>query len=152
LRPAVYYAEVKVNCPLEKAWKILLDYEAWNPTFIGAQVVPVQGPRRAEGELVLIEKSLSNTNGEPLPAFYAQTIKMVPRSHIVWYVYPKEGEAFRNFVDFGLTEARSGVGFNIYYYAQTVTSGDLLIQQRKDSEAMMQTVALAFKKYCETCA
>src|SRR5262245_58205337 len=106
--PTVYYAESLVNCTLRKAWKIMLDYQSWNPTFAEAEVIPVRGEPSTEGELVLIRKSLTDVKGEPLPQFYAETVKVVPDRRIVWYVYPKEGDAFRNFVDFGLTEVAAG--------------------------------------------
>jgi hypothetical protein len=146
--PSVYYAQSVVRCPLTKAWETLLDYEAWNPTFVGAHVVPVRGEPRTEGELVLIRKSLTDVKGEPLE-FYAETVKVSPQRHIVWYVYPKEGQAFRNFVEFGLAEAFSGVQFDIRYYAQNRLPAQLLIQERNATAAILRDSALAFKRYCE---
>jgi hypothetical protein len=147
--PSVYYAESVVNCGIEKAWKVMLDYQAWNPSFVGAEVTSVSGQARAEGEIVMIKKQLIGANGEPLPVFYAETVKVVPHRHIVWYVYKKQGDSFRNFVDFGLSEAPSGVRFNVYYYAQNQISAELLIENRRQSEVSLQNLATAFKRYCE---
>jgi hypothetical protein len=136
---------------LEKAWKILLDYEAWNPTFAGAQVVSIRGRWRTEGELVLIKKSLAGIDGQSLPEFYAHTIKIVPRRHIVWHVYPKEGEDFQNFVDFGLLAEGSGVRFTINYYALSAeVEEDRLAEENRAREVTLRSVASAFKTYCET--
>jgi hypothetical protein len=150
LTPSVYYGESLVRCKIDYAWKVMLDYQAWNPTFVGAEVMPVRGDYRTEGELVLIKKSLSDVHGEPLPQFYAETIKVVPRRNIVWFVYPVEGDDFRNFVDFGLLEGPAGVTFRIDYYAQNRLSGDLLLKERTQSQATLQHTADAFKEYCET--
>jgi hypothetical protein len=150
LTPSVYYAESEVECTLAKAWEILLDYPAWNPTFAGAQVSTVKGAPRTEGEVVLIRKPLLDVKGEPIPEFYAETVKLAPQRHIVWYVYPKAGEDFRNFVDFGLAETAHGVRFNIYYYEQNLLSGELLEKQRRDYAAALQHTANTFKAYCES--
>jgi hypothetical protein len=150
LEPTVYYAETTIDCSLDKAWMSLLRYESWNPTFANAEVVRVAGDHRSEGELVQIRKMRKDVKGDPLPEFFALTVKVVPRAHIVWYVYPKEGSAFRNFVDFGISEAPSGVKFNIRYYAQDALSGELLQKQRTDYEAGMHRLAAAFKQYCES--
>jgi hypothetical protein len=148
--PSVYYSEILIDCPIDKAWKFMLDYEAWNPTFVGAEVVPVKGKARTEGELVLIRKSLKDIKGEPLPEFYAETVKVVPHRHIVWYVYPKGTGDFRNFVDFGLSEEPSGVKFSVYYYAQNRIAPELLSKEREATQKIHGELAAAFKKYCET--
>jgi hypothetical protein len=146
--PSVYYAEGTVSCSLQNAWRLLLDYEAWNPSFIGAQVSLVAGKKGSEGEIVLIKKSIVDANGEPWPQFYAETVKLVREQHIVWYLYPKEGDAFRNFVDFGLSEVGSGVRFNIYYYSQTQVAGEALAQQRTEMKAALGDLVTAFQNHC----
>jgi hypothetical protein len=154
--PSIYFAESVVRCSLEAAWKVLVDYEAWNPTFAGAQVQPVKGERRKPGELVLIKKNL-DYHGEPLAPFYAETVVAIAPRRIIWYVYPAQGHSFRNFVDFGLSEVDAGVRFNINYYAQSARYGELtpqqqqaLEQERAQSARDMQHLADAFKQYCET--
>jgi hypothetical protein len=147
---SVYYAESVVNCSLEKAWTVLINYRAWNPTFADAEVALVHGQRSTEGEVVLIKKSLKDAAGEPSPEFYAETVKVVNQRRIVWYVYPRKGQAFRNFVDFGLTAASSGVKFNIQYYAQEQLPQELLIKNRKEYQAGLDHLAIAFKSYCES--
>jgi hypothetical protein len=133
---------------LDKAWKIMLDYKAWNPDFANSRVTLVSGQAGGEDEVVLIQPL--DANGVPIMEFYAATVKVVPRRHIVWYVYPKEGTAFRNFVDFGLSETSSGVTFNIAYYAQSPLSGEALLAERQNSEASLGNLATAFKQYCES--
>ena len=145
--PSVYYAETLVNCALDVAWKLMLDYQAWNPDFATAQIERLRGEASAEGELNLIK--MVGDNGEVLAEFYSETVKVVSRRHIVWYVYPKEGSAFRNFVDFWLENAESRVRFSIYYYAQNPVTLDTLAQQRQEMEAGLQNLAAAFKAYCE---
>jgi hypothetical protein len=154
--PSIYFAESWVQCPLDFAWEVLLDYEAWNPTFVGAQVQPVKGERRKVGEIVLIKKQLTYANGEPLPEFYAETVAVIAPRRIIWYVHPAAGHSFRNFVDFGLSEVDRGVRFNINYYAQSARYGELTEQQRQalqqerlQSVQSLQHTADAFKQYCE---
>jgi hypothetical protein len=146
---SVYHAECVVECNLATAWEKLLDYVSWNPTFAGAKVVPISGEYRKEGEVVLIKKSISTVSGEPLSAFYAETVKVVPSRRIVWYVYPIEGELFRNFVDFSLAETPTGIKFAISYYEQTHLTEDLLSLQRTELPKIARRVTLAFKQYCE---
>lgn len=154
--PSIYFAESVVRCSLDYAWKALVSYEKWNPTFIGAQVQPVKGEWRKPGELILIKKQLETSSGEPLPQFYAETVVAIEPRRIIWYVYPVEGHQFRNFVDFGLSEGASGVRFSINYYAQSPRYGELTQQQealeKERAQGMqgMQDLADAFKKYCET--
>jgi hypothetical protein len=148
--PSVYYANSLVNCPLPKVWELLLDYEAWNPSFADALVTRVAGEPRTEGEIVLIKKSVLDAIGQPIPEFYAETVKLIVPRRIVWYVYPREGDSFRNFVDFGLTEVATGVRFNIDYYAQNPLVGELLSKERVHSETGLHDLALAFKRYCES--
>lgn len=148
--PSVYYVESFVSCSLRKAWELMLDYRAWNPSFADAEVTRVSGEPNTVGEIVLIKKSLLDVTGEPLPEFYAETVKLVPFNHIVWYVYPKAGDSFRNFVDFGLAESPGGVKFYIDYYAQNPLSGELLAKERQQSESGLRDLTLAFKNHCES--
>lgn len=147
--PTVYYAEAEVECSLEQAWAVLIDYQSWNPTFAsGATVRHVSGIAGAEGEVVEISKTLLDVTGEQLPVFFALTVKVVPHSHLCWYVYPKSQGEFRNFVDFGLRQTPGGVRFNIYYYEQNRLSGALLAKQRVEYQAMVDSTARAFKSFC----
>lgn len=154
---SVYYLEIDVKCDLRRAWNLMLDYEAWNPSFVGAKVTLVRGQRQTPGELVLIVKSASalKESGAPLPEFYsdiefyAETVKMDPPSRLVWYLYQKGGDTFRNFVDFSLAEESGGVRFVIHYYAQDRLPEAALIRHRADTEAALQGIAAAFKNYCE---
>jgi hypothetical protein len=146
---SVYYVHGALNSTIEKAWTRMLNYEAWNPSFAGAHVTLIRGQRRCEGELILIKKAIIDSAGQPWPEFYAETVKLVPSQHIVWYIYPKEGDAFRNFVDFGLAEDSSGLSFNIHYYAQSRVAGDALLQQRKEMEIALGELVAAFKAHCE---
>jgi hypothetical protein len=149
--PSVFYAEILIDCSVEKAWQAMLDYEAWNPTFAGgSKVTPVSGEPRSEGEVVYIEKTMKGFDGQPLPGFYAKTVKVVPHRHMVWYVHPKDCDDFRNFVDFWLDERPEGVKFSIYYYSQNRMSSETLLEQRKFGEAVLQESVAAFKKYCES--
>lgn len=150
--PSVFYVECLIECSIEHAWPRLLDYEAWNPSFVGAQVEPVYGAPQSEGEVVLIKKTVPRADGKLSPEFYAETVKVVPSRRVVWYVHPKEGNAFRNFVDFSLTEVSNGVKFNVCYYAQHPLSGESLRIERIGGEAALHTYAQAFKKYCESSA
>lgn len=145
--PSVYYARSVIACPLDIAWQHLLSYETWNPAFRGAQVTRISGHPREEGELVLIQ-TLDQT-GAALPAFYARTVCLVPHRHVVWFVYPKLGSSFRNFLDFGLIELPSGLQFDVCYYTHDKLSADALIQQRREFQIGMDTIATAFKAYCE---
>lgn len=154
--PSIYFAESVVRCPLDYAWKVLVNYEKWNPTFVGAQVRPMKGEWRRPGELVLIRKREIGSD-DPAPDFYAETVVAIEPRRIIWYVYPVEGHEFRNFVDFGLSEVASGVRFSINYYAQSPRHGELAQGQQETLEKAraqgtqdMQHLAEAFKKYCET--
>jgi hypothetical protein len=147
---SVYHAESLVHCSLDHAWNVMQDYEAWNPSFVGATVRRVSGEPRSEGEVVLIRKLGTEVTGEESPDFHAVTVKWVPSSRLVWYVYPVTGRSFRNFVDFGLAEVPDGVRFTINYFAQDALSGELLDQQRKGYEEFLPVLARAFKAYCES--
>lgn len=145
---SVYYVEILVNCDLARAWEIMLDYKTWSPGYTEADITTVRGTPHTEGEIVLVSKPLL-MDGEPLPQFYTETVKVVPHQHLVGYAYPREGRLFRNFIDFGLSKVSSGVRFDIHYYEQNLLSGDALIKHRKEFEQSLQTVAAAFKSYCE---
>jgi hypothetical protein len=149
-RDSVYYAESNVRCSLEAAWKVLLDYQRWNPHFDGATITPVQGRADREGGLVLIQDKDPYIPGEPPPKFLALTVKVVPQRNVVWCVYPQSGAAFRNFVDFSLTQCAGGVQFSVRYYEQLAIADDLLAGHRQQSDEIYQRLALSFKNYCET--
>jgi hypothetical protein len=153
---SVYFAASFAKCKLNHAWAVLLDYERWNPTFVGAKVTPIKGTARSEGEVVLISKTPSDSKHESFPEFYCETVTVVPGRRIVWYVYAKDGhtyqdqnDPFRNFIDFGLTEESGGVRFNIYYYAQNRLSGNLLSSEREFMQPLLHEIATAFSAYCE---
>jgi len=155
LTPSVYFAEILVQCELEHAWRVLLDFEVWNPTFVGSRVTPVAGNARSEGERLLISKTYSDPKGERFPEYYADTVKVVPSRRIVWYCYAKEGSSyhdqrdpFRNFVDFGLTEEPAGVRFAICYYEQNRQSGEVLSRERAFMQSALDQVVAAFREYC----
>jgi hypothetical protein len=148
LRPSVFYAESAVRCRLQDAWRMMLDYKAWNPDFVHSETNSVRGEPGCEGELTLITQL--DGNRTPVAQFYAETVKLVPPYHIVWYVFPKEGDAFRNFVDFWLEETSSGVKFRIYYYAQNSVGVQALAQLRTDIETSLRNLVMAFKSYCES--
>jgi hypothetical protein len=145
--PSVYYAHAVVACTPDIAWQHALRYEDWNPGLRGALVTRVSGCAREEGELVLIQTR--DEFGAALPAFYARTVRVVPRHHVVWFVYPKEGSSFRNFLDFGLIELPGRVQFNVCYYTQDKLSGEALGRQRTAFQRDMNTIAAAFKDHCE---
>jgi len=146
-RPSVSYVEILVRCTLQDAWTMMLDYKAWNPDFARAETTLVRGEPGSEGELTLI--SMLGEDRSPVSQFYAETIKVVAPYHIVWYLFPKEGDSFRNFVDFWLEETHPGVKFRIYYYAQNRVS-EQRQQLRMDMEASLRNLTLAFKRYCES--
>ncbi len=148
-KASIYEAQSLVTCSLPDAWRSLLDYQSWNPSFADSEVVTVKGAPRTEGEVVLIKKKLLDVTGAPLPQFFAETVRLVPSRQVVWYVYPKDGDSFRNFVDFRLSETSEGVRFEIHYYAQDRLAEDLLRKQRREYQRFFDNLAFAFKKYCE---
>src|SRR5882672_7461797 len=97
---SAYFADRLVDCALEKAWIALLNYQAWNPHFAGVDITRIRGNPSSEGELVLIKDRIPYVKGEDPPEFYAETVRVIPHTSIVWCVYSKVGDAFRNFVDF----------------------------------------------------
>jgi hypothetical protein len=145
--PSVFYVETLVKAALQHAWCVVLDYQNWNPNFVGAQVSRTRGEPGAEGEVVRIQ--CLGADGKPLPEFHAETVRVVPRANIVWWVYREGKDGFRNFVDFGLQEQVSGVSFKISYYAQNLLSDAPLLQYRRESAASLERVAAAFKSHCE---
>jgi len=126
----------------------MLDYKAWNPDFARAETRTIRGDSGSEGELTLI--TLLDENRAPLSQFYAETAKVVAPHHIVWYVFPIEGESFRNFVDFWLEETSSGVKFRIFYYAQSSLLLQEVAQMRAGMETNLRNLTLEFKRYCES--
>jgi hypothetical protein len=149
---SVYFASADVRCPIATAWKILLDYRAWNPHFHGVDVTPIRGTPGTEGELVVIKDAVSYVEGEPPPEFYAETVKVQPPHRVVWCVFSKAGPAFRNFVDFGLTETNDGVKFNVGYYEQVQLTPDKLSAHRAASDEVYAKLVAAFRTYAESSA
>lgn len=147
--PCVSYAASEVACDIETAWEVLLDYPAWNPTFVGATVTHVDGPVGGEGETVRISKELKDPTGTKLPAFHAETVRIVPQRHLVWYVFGDDGDPFRNFVDFGLTPTESGCRWNAYYYAQYAVEPERLAEWAELQQRTLDETGEAFAKYCE---
>jgi hypothetical protein len=127
----------------------MIDYEAWNPSFAGSEIIPVEGNRDEEGGLILIRKSHRDKVGEPIPEFLCETVKIVPGKSIVWYVYPTSGNLFANFVDFSLAEVDGRVKFKIHYYAQDGIPRDGLSEMRSTSQQEFAHLADCFKDYCE---
>ncbi|BBE35278.1 hypothetical protein [Sphingosinicella microcystinivorans] len=155
-RPAVFQAESHIQTDMDTAWRKLLDYEAWNPTFAGATVTRVEGEPQAEGESVRITKTYHDPKSPPFPPFYADTVKLIPGRRVVWYCYPERGEeyhaqadAFRNFVDFSLSEDGVGVRFNINYFAQFRLTGAALSQELGVFQNGLHELASAFRDFCE---
>jgi len=155
--PSAYFAATVVKADRDYAWRALLSYERWNPSFVGAQVTRLRGSPGTEGELVLISKTVSEQQGEAFPPFYCETVRALPGHRIVWYVYAKERHSyrgyedpFRNFVDFGLMELPDGLHFTIAYYAQNRLAPDNLSQERGFMQPLLDDIATAFSKYCES--
>lgn len=146
---SVFHAEVVVAVSLDEAWEILLRYEVWNPEFVGATITSIAGERRCEGEIVLFKTKLPENAPEPFLEFFAETVKVIPRRRISWYVYPREGNAFRNFVDFALSPTADGVSFTICYYEQITRLDTPLPEHRRESELVYRQLAHTFKDYCE---
>ena len=144
---SMYYAASVINCDQQRAWDLLLDYRTWNPGLAAAQVEHIAGRRGEEGEIVAI-KAVS-ASGESLPEFCAETVSLVAPRHLVWYVYSRGGDSFRNFLHFSLSPSDADVQFHIYSYARDRLSGEALVLQRRASEAGTQLLATAFKDFCE---
>jgi hypothetical protein len=144
-----YAASDDIACDIATAWEILQDYQAWNPTFVGATVTPVSGPPGGEGEVVRISKRLVDPSGERIPDFYAETVKIVPERHLVWYVFGDEHATFRNFVDFGLDPTAAGCRWLASYYAQNAVEAARLEEWVGFQQETLEKTAAAFKEYCE---
>lgn len=143
-----YYASSLVHCPLEDAWRSMVNYPAWNPGFVGSRVTRVQGDPNVEDEIVLIE--LVDGRGDPLPPFYAQTLNVVPWRRMVWYAHDARGNAFRNFISFELVPEPHGIVFSIHWYALDRLTGPSLTEHRKATELGLQQLADAFKTFVST--
>jgi hypothetical protein len=151
--PTVYYARSQLRCSLAHAWDCMISYEAWNPSFADAEVIRVRGNPREEGGLVLIRKTIPGLDGQPMLPFYAETVKVERPRHFVWYLYPKDGDSLRNFVDFSLLEsAAGGVEFHIQYYAQNRLTVDWLRKERQAMVSALDDLTAALKKYAEATA
>lgn len=145
--PSIYYAETTVNCRLETAWELLLNYPAWNPGFVGAAIIRVCGEPHSEGEVV--EIIFVDDSGVPLAPRYARTIKVEPCRCIAWYCYPKLDDSFRIFLEFRVMVVTSGVRFSIQWYALDRLPTEALAEHRTATDATVQNLAVAFKAYCE---
>jgi hypothetical protein len=141
---SVSCAASEITCTLEHAWRMLPHYELWNPTFAKAEVRRVSGRSHTEGDLVLITKD------DGLPSFYSEIVRIIPGERIVWYAHPKEGTPFRKFIDFSLASIPSGVRFCICCYEELQLRGEALETYRKEFQASLHNVAIAFKTYCES--
>jgi hypothetical protein len=148
--PSAYYDSIDVHCPIERAWPILLDYQAWNPDFAGVEVTRVPGTPSGEGEIVLIKDRVPYIQGEPPPEFYAQTVTIREPSQVVWCVFSKEGPEFRNFIDLALTRTSGGVKFEVRYYEQVCIPSQKLAAHRSESKTVYANLVAAFKAYAES--
>lgn len=146
---SAYFADGSVNCPLDRAWAFLLNYRAWNPHFAGVDVTAIRGNASSEGELVLIKDRVPYVQGEEPPEFFAETVRVIAPRRVVWCVYSKDGDAFRNMVDFSLSRAREGVTFNVSYYEQLRLRAELVPAHRGESQIVYEKLVSAFKEYCE---
>jgi hypothetical protein len=149
-QPTVHYVEGVVEAPIGRAWDLMIDYQGYNPTFVGATVTLLEGEPGAEGELVLIEKVDHDTGAAATP-FYCRTAKVIPESHIVWYLWD-DADELRNFVDFGLHEDERGVVFSIHYYAQGRLAGDDLARSREQLVTFLPDLVGIFQKHCREAA
>jgi hypothetical protein len=150
-QPSVFYVEGVVDVPIERAWSLMIDYRAYNPTFEGATVEHVDGLPGAEGETVLITK-LDHDPGVAASRFHCRTAKLQPPvggapAHIVWYLWD-EAEELRNFVDFGLREDDRGVVFSIHYYAQGRLTGEALADSRTQFGGFLAELVGVFQRHC----
>jgi hypothetical protein len=146
---SAYFADCRVMCPLEKAWTFLLNYRHWNPHFAGVDVTAIRGNASSEGEIVLIKDRVPYVKGEEPPEFYAETIRVIAPHRIVWCVYSKDRDAFRNIVDFRLSAECDGVTFNVSYYEQLRLSTELLPAHRTESQTVYEKLVGAFREFCE---
>lgn len=146
--PSIYYAESTVNCRIQKAWELMLNYQTWNPGFLGATITRVLGEPNSEGEVVQI--GLLDPTGRPLPPFYARTMKVEPCRRIAWYCHSKLDDSFRTFLEFGLAALTSGTRFSIQWYSLDRVSNEALEQHRTVTDATVQNLAVAFKSHCRT--
>jgi hypothetical protein len=145
---SAYFAHSLIDCDLDRAWTLLLDYQAWNPGLAAAEVTTiVGGSSRSEGEVVLIEPR--DAEGRPLQAIYAETVKVIAQRRITWFVHPKDDDVFYNFLDFCLTPTATGVRFDIGWYSRDRLSGEALLAQKRATQEGAESLALAFKSYCD---
>ncbi len=144
--PSFYRAESLLTCDAESAWKPMLNYRAWNPGFVGARTTRICGEPDSAGEIVLI--GLVDANGAALAEFYASTLQVVRPQRVAWYAYPKEGNAFRNFVQFALLPTAFGTVFSIDWYALDMVPDELLPEHRTAAAGAIEHLAIAFSTYC----
>jgi hypothetical protein len=142
---SIYYAAIDIDTEIDRAWDLLVDYEAWNPSFAHAIVTTRTGERGAEGEVVHIDER--DAAGTRVSEFYAETTRIVPGRRIAWFVYPLDGEEFRNFIDFELVPREGGVTFEIRYYAQVRGVPDT--DDQRPGDRVYADLALAFKEHCD---
>lgn len=144
--PSFYRAECLLTCDTETAWKPMLNYYAWNPGFVGARMTRICGTPDSAGEIVLI--GLVDANGAALAEFYASTLLVVPGRRVVWYAYPKEGNAFRNFIQFALLPRADATVFSIDWYAVDMVADGLLPEHRAATARAIEQLTNAFRTYC----
>jgi hypothetical protein len=145
---SAFFPHVEVDVPMDVAWPTMVDYMSWNPAFANARVTTVAGTPGAEGEVIHIEQY--DAEGSLTQVFRAETVRIVPRHHITWAVFPEEGDDYLNFGDFELLERPGGVEFYIQYFAQTRTANADLAEVRAGLESGLRELVLAFKAYCES--
>jgi hypothetical protein len=149
-KASFYHASADIDRPADTIWEALLDYQKWNPSFQGARVTRVDGGSLALGGRVLIEKTSEYLDGELVPQFYAETVALDRlRYHVCWYVYPLEGNLFRNFVDFRLVPQGEKTQFEIFYYEQNQLKGADLEKHRLAYAEDLRNLANDFKLHCD---
>lgn len=150
IKLSAFFPSIDIDVPLAKAWDLLIDYNAWNPSFANAVVTTVEGQPGAEGEIVDI-KQYDVPGGTLQAHFFAETVRVIERHHFTWAVYPIEGDDFRNFVDFELlARPDGGVTFYIQYFSQTRTAEADLPGVRAGMQQAFEDLTVAFKRHAES--
>lgn len=155
LSPVVVSSQSRIERRIENIWPIMMDFHAWNPNYVDAQVDEIEKTQADLGGIVYIRAPIVRETGRPAIEFYCKTVAVDVHRSVVWFMYPKENyvfngqeDPFRNFVDFTFTDEGDHILFKLTYFAQLRMAPADLAVEIAAMQSRYDAVTRALSDYC----